>query len=226
MPSKKQIVLYTALSGLLSFLIIGIGAVLTAYYYSGRTQEHYSFFNHFISELGNMNYSSHGYYFNDSMMLAGVTLAFYMSGITRLLQHKLKSLLLLCGMLTGLSCSLLGYYSSDQFNIHYPLAVCLFNFALISAIIFSTIVLLEKDESFFPKWLVYAAAFPILTLITFIIVQFNHMTDFKNGHIHHLMYSRPAFWNLPFMEWMVFFSLGSWIVAISLHLYFRHSRLS
>jgi hypothetical membrane protein len=214
---RKQLagnVLFTVISGLSAFLIITGGALLSAWYYSGRTHESYSFFNHFISELGNRNYSGHAYFFNGGMMLAGIPIIAFMIGISSLLSSRLRHPFLLAGVLSGILCILLGYYSSDRFDIHIKVAMAQFNAMLFSSTFFSIAVLREGDRGYFGRWLGYSGALPILCILSFLWIEYRHQQDVWSGHVHQLLYHRPAFWPLPFMEWMVFFSLITWVALI------------
>ncbi|MCW3126534.1 MAG: rane protein of unknown function [Bacteroidetes bacterium] len=212
--SPARIILYTAMSGLIAFAMITIGALLSAWFYSGRTGEPYSFLNHFISELGNRTYSGHAYFFNDAMLLAGLPIMIFMTGIWSLLRSRIRYAFVIPGLLSGLLCILLGYYSSDRFDIHIKVALCQFNAMLISSLLFSAAVVRERDTGHFSRWLGYAGAIPVLCIIAFLGVEFTHQQDMTNGHNHLLLYHRPDFWPLPFLEWLVFFSLITWIALI------------
>lgn len=207
-------VFFTAFCGLSAFFIITTGAILSAWYYSGRTHESYSFFNHFISELGNKNYSAHAYFFNGAMLLAGVPIMIFMTGISRMLSSRLRYPFLLAGFMSGLLCILLGYYSSDRYDIHIKVALAQFNAMLLSSVFFSIAVLRERDRGYFDRWLAYAGALPIICIVAFLCIEYLHQTEVRSGHVHQLLYHRPAFWPLPFMEWMVFFSLIVWVALI------------
>jgi hypothetical protein len=213
-----RIVLFTAFSGLSAFLIITIGAVMSAWFYSGRSHEPYSFFNHFISELGNKNYSGHAYFFNDAMLFAGIPIVIFMSGISRLLSTRVRYPFLFAGILSGVFCVLLGYYSSDRFDIHIKVALAQFNAMLLSSVFFSIAVLRERDRGYFNRWLAYAGALPIMCIISFLWIEYTHQQEVRSGHGHQLLYHRPALWPLPFMEWMVFFSLITWVALICAYL--------
>lgn len=200
---------------------------MSAWFYSGRTHESYSFFNHFISELGNRNYSGHAYFFNGAMILAGIPIIIFMTGVGRLLDTRIRYPMLLTGILSGILCILLGYYSSDRFDIHIKVALAQFNAMLLSSVFFSIAVLRERDSGYFRRWLAYAGTFPIVCIVAFLGIEYSHQADVRSGHVHQLLYHRPAFWPLPFMEWMVFFSLIIWVALIcSYLLYTTTSRRS
>ena len=200
--------------GFIAFGLIVLGAVLSAWFYSGRTNESYSFFNHFISELGNRNYSSHAYFFNDAMILGGIPVMVFMYGIYTMLQSRIRYVFLFTGLLAGMLCMLLGHFSSDRYEIHIKVALGQFNTMLVSSILFSLAVLREGAKSYFPRWIAYIGALPIVCIAIFLGLEYSHQADMKNGHIHQLLYHRPAIWPLPFMEWVVFFSLMVWIALI------------
>jgi hypothetical protein len=210
-----------ASSGIGVFFLVTLGAVTTAHYYQGRTLEPYSFLNHFISELGNKDYSNQAYYFNDAMKLAGPLILAFMLGVSNLLTHRLRYALKLLGILTSILCTLLGFFSSDQFDIHIRVALCLFSAMLLSAMVFSAAVLCEGSQSFFPRWVGRLGIGPIICIIVFLAIEATHRQDFKNGHLHHLLYNRPTIWVLPLSEWTVFFSLIVWMLAICSYLLFR-----
>ena len=212
--SQSRIITLTSASGLFAFAVIATGAAMSAWFYSGRTGEPYSFFNHFISELGNKNYSGHAYFFNDAMLLSGIPVAIFMIGISTLLQSRIRYALRITGALSGLLCILLGIFSSDQFDIHIKVALGQFNMMLLSSLLFSAAVLRERDSGHFSRWLAYAGALPVICIVSFLSVEFIHRADMRNGHIHNLLYTRPAFWPLPFLEWTVFFSLIVWVAMI------------
>lgn len=216
----------TAFSGLSAFFIITTGAMLSAWFYSGRTHESYSFFNHFISELGNKNYSGHAYFFNGAMLLAGLPIVVFMSGICRLLSSRIRYPFILVGVLSGIFCILLGYYSSDRYDIHIKVALAQFNAMLLSSIFFSIAVLRERDRGYFNRWLAYAGAIPVLCIISFLRIEYTHQQEVRSGHVHQLLYHRPDFWPLPFMEWMVFFSLIVWVALICGYLIYTAAKRS
>ena len=216
-------ILLTAFSGISAFGIITVGAMLSAWFYSGRTNEPYSFFNHFISELGNKHYSSHAYFFNGAMLVGGIPVMIFMTGIYTLLSSRIRYAFVCTGLLSGVLCILLGYYSSDHYDIHIKVALAQFNAMLLSSILFSVAVLLERDRSYFNRWLAYAGALPIVCIISFLSIEYTHQQDAKNGHMHQLLYHRPDFWPLPFMEWMVFFSLIGWVAIICVYLVYKAS---
>ena len=211
----------TAMFGIFSCVLVFMGAFASAWFYSGRTHEQYSIFNHFISELGNTNYSGHAYFFNDAMIVAGLTIMVFMVGVTKLLVSKSRYALLASGLVAGLLCSLVGYYSSDQFDIHFVVAGGFFNCTLLSSLIFCFTVVREKGKGYFPPMLAMVGILPVVTLGVFILLQASHTNDFRNGHVHGLFYARPAFWALPFAEWLVAISLMAWILIISGYLYYR-----
>ena len=216
--SQSRIITFTSASGLFAFSVIAIGAALSALFYSGRTGEPYSFFNHFISELGNKNYSGHAYFFNDALQLSGIPIMIFMTGICMLLQSRLRYALLVSGVLSGILCILLGIFSSDRFDIHIKVALGQFNMMLVSSVLFSAAVLRERDRGRFAHGLGYVGALPVVCIVSFLAVEYTHREEMKNGHIHHLLYVRPAFWPLPFLEWTVFFSLLVWVAMICSYL--------
>lgn len=211
---KSTHIRITAFSGIAAFCIVVTGAILSAWFFSGRTGEHYSFLNHFISELGNTKYSGHAYFFNNGMMLAGLPIAFFMVGIYTLLKSRIRYTFLITGLITGVLCTLVGYYSSDRFDIHIKIAMAQFNTMLFSSLLFSIAVLREGSSSYFARWVAYAGALPVLLIAIFLSMNYTFRDDIKSGHIHYILYHRPAFWAVPFTEWMVFFSLIVWILLI------------
>ena len=152
------------------------------------------------------------------MILSGIPVIIFMVGISSLLRSRIRYVFVATGALSGVLCILLGIYSSDQLAIHLKVALGQFNTMLLSSLLFSTAVLLERGSGHFSRWLGYAGSIPVISISAFLAVEYTHRQDMINGHNHQLMYHRPDFWPLPFLEWLVFFSLILWVAIICAYL--------
>ena len=216
-----------AIGGFMAVVMSLSGASLTGLMYTGRTQEHYSIFNHFISELGNYRWSRAALVFNGGLILAGIALIFFINGSALLLRTRLRYLLMACGTVSGILCSLVGVFSESRLSIHLTVAPLFFVLIFISVMIYCVAVWMERDHHFLMRW--YAlAGLPAAVFLFILIIQIQQNAAAflagPKGAIAYTLYHRPAFWSLPFVEWMVFLSLLSMVGFFS-YVLMRRSQL-
>ncbi len=200
----KQAVL-CALVGLIA------GTVVPAMGYSGRSGEAYSPLNHFVSELGQVGVSRWAWLFNDSLVIANISLLFFGAALTSQIQEI--AFRWSFGVLAAITCTagmLVGVYPMNQLPAHLAVAGTFFYSALAMIALHSLYILL------FPvgpvgRWLAFPGLVSVLCFICFIgeTTRLPHHL----GKILSLLAHRPALWSLPFWEWMAITSIGVWIVV-------------
>lgn len=200
-----------SIGGIMSIATAVSGASVTGLLYSGRTQEHYSIFNHFISELGNYQWSKYAIFFNSGLVLCGIALIFFLNASAMLLRTPLlRTLLMICGTVSGIACSLVGVFSESNLPVHLTVAPIFFVMMFISVIIYCIAVWIETDHHLLDRRYVWAGVPAFVSLIALIVLLVQNAQAFllgPQGEVFKTLYHRPDFWHLPFVEWMVFISL-------------------
>lgn len=208
-------------AGLMAIGSAILGALITGLLYIGRTQEHYSIFNHFISELGNYQWSRYAVVFNTGLVLAGIGLLLFLNASAMLLRSWLRYSLMFTGTLSGISCALVGVFSESYLSIHLTVAPFFFVVMFISVILYCVGVWIEIDHHMLSRWYALSgvpAFFFLFILIAQISQNAKAFLDGPRGAIFQTLYHRPGFWILPFVEWMVFLSLLGMVAFFSLAL--------
>jgi hypothetical membrane protein len=219
LSDRRKIARIAAISGMIGILLPAAGALIAALFYTGRTQEPYSIFNHFISELGNTDWSRFGFVFNTGMILAGVSMIVFQNTLAMLFTTRLRYLLIVVGTLSGVFCSLVGFVPGNHHAAHITVATIFFNLILGSTVLYCLSVLRERDHDFFTRSYALLGVPAIIFLTGFIIDKQLNSEDFVRAHILKVMSDRPQFWFMPFAEWMVFASMLFMIAFVSVSLY-------
>jgi hypothetical membrane protein len=217
--SSRNFAKMIALCGLSGVSCLCLAALITSFQFIGRTQEGYSLFNHFISELGHPSFSPLSQLFNSSLMITGLLLFLFFLGLFFFLKHPLRYMYLPVACVASICCFLVGVYPANQIQMHVRVAAGFFNLALLGVLLFSISVFLEKGKHHFHRLLSYSGLLPLFFLAAFTIMRLSNPVNFSRAHILEIFKHRPAFWLFPFLEWGVFFSMMCWVLMISYALY-------
>ena len=117
-------------------MIITIGSLLTAFAYTGKLSEPYSFLNHFISELGEVGVSEWALVFNVSLFVGGLCITGFMLGAAWLFNNLYGVIFGFLGLVTGISGSLVGIFPMNNLDAHIVVAMWFFRAALLSSAVF------------------------------------------------------------------------------------------
>lgn len=207
--------------GFIGPLIIIIGSLLTAFAYTGKLGEPYSFLNHFISELGEVGVSEWALVFNVSLFVGGLCITGFMLGAARLFNNLYGIIFGILGLITGLSGSLVGIFPMNNLDAHIVVAMWFFRAGLVSSAVFAVYVLVSKQKQFSRWTSIPAASISIITFIFLFVLE--PATTGENPLV--LTIDRPAFWANALLEWGIFLAIMVWVLASSYNLYSQEKKL-
>lgn len=194
----------------LGIIFISLGCILSMYSFCGPTKEMYSVLNHFISELGVADFSTHAVYFNIGLMIGGTCLLIMFNYLSSLFETKIKYLLHISGSLCSVFCILVGVFPADQLQKHIAVSLPFFNLALLSSLLFVVVSIIDKGKKI-PLKIGYCGLLPLFALSAFLLDRITERNKFQMSQMREALLHREFFWSLPFLEWLVFFSILIWI---------------
>lgn len=198
--------LVSSLGIMLSFLIVGLA-------YRGRMGESFALTNHFVSELGELGVSQMAWLFNGALVIGGIGILLGFVALALHLKGWFRYLILVLGLLTGISGTLVGVFPMNQLETHITVALTFFNTGWMVTGAFSLYVLFAKQQAF-PRWLAIPG---IIAAVAFIAFS-NYNDSFMDGTtelVDLLGASRPEFWGLAALEWVVVLAVLLWVALVS-----------
>ena len=179
--------------------------------YVGMYGETYSTANHFISELGDRRYSELQTVFNFGLMgsssllvVFGLGFAWHFTGWKRVVNSVL-------GVVTGVSCFLVGFFPEDLLRIHLLVAMIFFHSALVLVFLNTAFTLFAK-QPVLPKW---TAALGFLTALAFAAFVISPSDLLRTWIASPKTFIRPEVWVQPILEWACFYSILLWILTVA-----------
>lgn len=210
------------LSGLIGAAIIGLGSIVTALAYEGRTGESYSPFSHWVSELGETGVSQTAQVFNVCLVIGGVLFALFMIGLAVTRTGWLRVLYGPLGVVAGLAGAGVGIYPMNQLDTHALAALTFFNLGWIVVGIASIDFVIARDRRF-PRWLAIIGAFTVAAFIGFLV---SLQTE---GLVGEDALAPPEVrrdvWIVPTLEWALIIGILAWVFLTALT-WLRASRSS
>ncbi|MBN2391955.1 MAG: DUF998 domain-containing protein [Anaerolineae bacterium] len=213
--------LATAAAGISGVAVILLGALITALAYEGREGQAYRFWNHFVSELGEVGVSRLASVFNGSLILGGVGIIIFMIGLTRLIPGWFRYVFAVAGLATGISGTLVGFFPMNRLQPHIQVAMQFFNMGLLAMTLFSLYVLFARQRTF-PRWFVVPG---ILATACFAAFLYLPTPNDVSGGIPTtqalVITNRPEVWWLSIMEWSAVLAVLGWVLLVSLYLWIQ-----
>jgi hypothetical membrane protein len=206
--------------GWLGCLVILLASSITALAYRGTEGERYSFRNHYISELGEIKVSRLAFIFNGAMVIGGIFFVLMMLGLGLRLGSAWGIAAMISGSIAGIFCALVGVFPMDNIKPHSFVAMSYFRTGLLTVFLFTITIFVQPAES--RAIPLYVNIFGILALISYAVFLFviGRAVRKNKEEVDVLdtseTKSRPKFWLLPFLEWMVFFATLLWFLILSI----------
>jgi hypothetical membrane protein len=207
------------LFGWLGGLTILLGCLLSARAYRGKDGERYSFRNHYISELGEVEVSRLAVVFNAGMIIGGVFFVIMMAGLGLALNGIWGKLAMVSGIIAGIFCSLVGVFPMDKIKPHSFVAMTYFRMGLLTALLFTIAIFVQPAAD--RRIPLFVNIFGILALTSYaVFLIVIGWADRKNKEEIDVLdtsetKSRPKFWVIPFLEWVVFFTTLLWFLILA-----------
>ena len=183
--------------------------------YHGR--EGFSFLNHFMSELGRYGVASPwAVVYNSGLFIGGALLVLFIFGCGWHFRSRLGLAAALCGILSALACSLLGFFTLNRLVSHLMVAYAFFFSWPLTVGLFTLLICLEQRT----KWsrpLVVLGSISFVLFVIFLALPF--VIGLKNIWAIDLRhYVRPDVLFPAVLEWTMFFSVIAWIVLVCIDL--------
>jgi hypothetical membrane protein len=206
----------TCVCGFLGPAILILGSLITAIPYRGKEGESYSILNHFISELGEVGVSTLAPIFNASLVVGGLILVIYVTGLGLYIHTKKAYIATAFGIFSCLSCSLLGVFPTNNPSIHDAVADLFFYSGLVATTLFTLGIIFDKENRV-SKWLVIPAIITVAGFASFLMIpEAASLTRVQTLHPH--PFTRPDIWPTTISEWSVFISGIAWFVLTAIYL--------
>ncbi len=205
--------------GIIGCLIIMLGAVIPAITYIGRKKERFSAFNHFISELGELDVSKNARFFNLSLILGGIFLIPFMVGLGSKLDSLWGKLGILAGIWTSISVVCVGFFPMNNLEPHTKAAISYFRGGLVTVLSFALAIQLQPNgQLFIPRTANLVSLLTILSYSSFLLLLNRRWGKEQNLDALNpqVKKERPQVWVLPLLEWGVYFCTILWFLVMAL----------
>jgi len=209
---------YFAWSG--TFLIF-TGAIVAAMAYRGRKQEHYSWLNHFISELGEVGVSKHAWTFNIGMICGGILCLPLMIGLGLRLHSVFGWLGAAFGLIAATSAALVGVFSMERLTPHRRAAMTFFRSGLLTVLFFTIAIFVQPTgERNFPLGLNIIGIAALGSYSAFLLTVRTKTDKAENPNYildPQQQPERPRVWRSAVLEWCIFFFTLFWFVMAGVY---------
>lgn len=177
--------------------------------FSGMYDEPYSMLNHYISELGDRRFSEFAPVFNYGLIVSSALLTLFGLGFASLFQGWQRVVIALLGLLTGISCLMVGAIPEDNLRPHILVAMIFFHSAL-ALVFFNTAITLFSKQPVLPKWTV---GIGVITAIFFASFVISPSEVLRSWIANPKAFVRPDVWIQPILEWGCFYSILAWLMV-------------
>lgn len=195
-------------AGLLGSTVIAAGSVITAIGYSGKKDEAYSPFSHWVSELGETGVSPLAPVFNLGLVIGGICFVIFMIGLAATRTGWLRFVYGALGVIAGLAGTGVGIFPMNQLDMHALVALTFFNLGWIVVGIASVDFLRAKDPRF-PMGLSIIGGLTVAAFIGFLV---SLQTE---GLVGEDALAPPEirqdFWIVPTLEWALIIGILTWV---------------
>ncbi len=196
-------------AGLLGSSVIALGAVVTAFAYSGSQGQSYSPINHFVSELGEIGVSELSFLFNASLIVGGICFVVFMLGLAATRRGPLGYAYGLTGVIAGVGGAFVGVFPMNQLDRHAVAALTFFVLGLVTVLL-ASIDFVRLSDPRFPRWLSVVGGATVLAFGAFLVV----LTGEGSGLAH--PDDRVAIWPLTIFEWLLIMGILVWVFLAAL----------
>jgi len=198
-----------------------LGIIVAALRFRGRQAEHYSFLNHFISELGEVGVSRSAWAFNLGLILGGLIMLPFLIELGIAFRSLLAWLGVAAGVLAALGVTAVGIFPLNRLTAHAAAAITYFRSGLAMIFFFGLAIFVQpQGKILVPKslnllslgaFLVYAAFLIRLARAKPVRPPEEELNPLSNP-------ARPHIWLSAVMEWAVFLVSILWVVGIAFSL--------
>lgn len=196
---------------LVAAILVAAGA------YRGKEGERYSITRHFISELGETGVSRLAIVFNIGLVIGGILFTLMMPGVGAAINTVWGYLAMAGGIVAAVACIFVGIFPMNNIKPHTVAAMTYFRAGLAAVLLFSIAVILQPAERVVMPY--FALFFSLLSVAAYAVFlvhagQVEKKAKTQSSLDTSEIKERPAFWWMPFLEWLVFFSTILWFLVI------------
>ena len=195
-------------AGIVGTGAIAAGSVVTALAYRGADGESYNPLNHFVSELGELANSELAGVFNLAVIVSGVCLIVFMSGLAATGGGRLRQLAGAVGVVSGLGGALVGVFPMDVIGPHSLAAMTFFNLGGVAIGVASLDFVRHRDPRF-PRWLAVLGVATLVALGAFLreVGAYTRPSGALAGQA-----VRPEVWAFTTFEWLTLVGIVGWVL--------------
>ncbi len=204
--------------GLAGTILIILAIVIRSLRYRGKRGEHFSLFNHFISELGEVGISPAAWVFNGGMMIGGVILLPYILELGLIFRSALGWLGTAAGIVATLGVIAVGIFPMNNLHAHGIAAVTYFRAGLVMVFFFGLAILFQPGaHKVIPQAANLFSLLAFLSYASFLILMTPKKSDEAPADAldPEQVPERPRVWLLAVIEWVVFFTTILWFFGMT-----------
>lgn len=203
------------LFGIVGCALIVVAVLIAGMIYRGSQGEPYSPLNHYVSELGRQGFSQAAWIFNAAMIASGLMFIPFVTGLGLRLGGFWGYAGMLAGMCAGVLCAGVGIFPMNHLAGHIFSAVWFFRLGLLTVSLFGIAILLQKKGAVrIPKGAAAISLVAALAYASFIVLGRLDAAPGMTTLNPDIFASRPGFWLMPFLEWLVFASTVLWFLGM------------
>ena len=209
--------------GIASVMLIVGGAVIAAIGFNVHGDS-YSFLKYNISKLGSPHRSPWAPVFNTALMIGGPLMALFVAGVGSIVGGRLFQFIAWIGVVASLATGFIGVYPSGpgSFAGHIVAALFCFHGTMALGYAFS-VWIFSSNQTILPKWLMWPALSSCVFALLFILsVPLHYLRIAPRWLMQPTTAGGDTIlrWVSTF-EWLVLFSILSWVLMTALVLYKR-----
>lgn len=202
-------------AGIITCIILYTVILIAAIPYIGQQGESYSVFNHFISELGSTRFSINHFIYNNGLIISSLGFALFTIGLAAYSDTKVSKMAVRTGLVSSMFCIGVGLVPEDYRIPHLILAVSFFSLMALSTLLFSWTIWKEQSNPFPRHTAIHGFSVPF-SFVLFMSMPKDLMSVKREAGP---FFDRPEIWWLPFLEWVIFILLTSWILVVSIKMF-------
>ena len=207
--------------GIFGAVVITLASIAAGSVYRGKSEERYSVFNHFISELGEVQVSRLAALFNLGLILCGVSFVIFSIGLGFNLSTLWGWLAAGAGVWAGSSCALVGLNPMDNLDPHMKAAMSFFRSGLVTMLLFGMAFVLQREGSqLLSPWMSLLSLIGAAVYGAFLLRMGKPREDAEDLEEPALdpdaIEERPRFWLIAILEWAIFFVTIFWFLGVAL----------
>ena len=195
-------------AGLIGASVLTLGSVVTGFAYRGTEDERYSPFNHWVSELGELDVSKLAPVFNGSLVIGGLLFAVFMFGLALTRTSRLRVFYGMLGVVAGIAGTGVGIFPMNDLDRHAIVALTFFNLGWIAVGLASLDFALHPDARF-PRWLSVLGGVTVVAFVSFLVSLFTEGLIGDRGLAAPDV--RASFWIVPTLEWALIVGIVTWV---------------